>query len=108
MSDTSKLIVVPLEEATPEQREQFFDLVARQRADAELQRDHRCWFFVPSPTEWERMKKYAEPPDYDKCPKCGEGRVVVEIFRDSMGACWTLKCRRGSNGCDFSVHVSDD
>lgn len=98
-----------LEDCTTEQKAEFAKMLAEQCATADLQaKGHRCWFFIPSPTEYERMAKYSKAPDYDKCPKCKKGRVVVEIFRDNIGDWWSLKCYWGEKDCDFKETISDD
>jgi hypothetical protein len=98
-----------LENATTEQQQQFAKMLAEQCATADLQaKGHRCSFFIPSPTEYARMAKYNEPPNYDKCPKCGKGRLLVSIYRGNLGDSWTLVCSWGDRGCDFSEYVSDD
>src|SRR5687768_1087504 len=99
--DPNVLRSVPLEFATPELQKQFLDMLKNQRDMEELQKTHLCWFYVPTPTEYERMKKFTEAPNYDKCPKCGKGRVVIEIRHWSMGCSWNAVCRWGVEGCDF-------
>jgi hypothetical protein len=108
--DPRKLKAILLEEATTEQQKEFAEMLARQCAEAELRAKghHRCWFFVLSPLEYERMAKYRQPPDYDKCPKCGKGRIVVEIYNGNLGQGLTLKCYFNKDGCDFSEYISDD
>lgn len=96
-----------LETADPELKRQFLQLLKDQKDTFELQKSHRCWFFIPTPTEYEKMKQFAEPPNYDKCPKCGKGRIIVEIFRGNMGDSLFLKCKWGGDGCDFKKFVSD-
>lgn len=110
MSDDPRgLKAVLLEDVSTEEKREFAKMLAEQCATAELQaKDHRCWFFVPSEAEWERMKRFAQPPDYDRCPKCGKGRVVVEIYQCNLGALWRLTCRWSKGGCDFKESISDD
>jgi hypothetical protein len=112
MSDNpDALDKVLLEQADPELKRQFLDMLKQQKDTHELQKTHRCWFFIPSPTEWERMKRFTEAPNYDTCPKCGKGRVVVDIYRGNFGDSWHLVCRRwGDPGhkCDFKEYISDD
>lgn len=109
MSDNpNALDKVLLEQADAKTKEQFLQLLARQKDTFELQKSHRCWFFIPSLAEYERMKKFAQPPDYDKCPKCGKGRIVIEIYRGNLGDSWTMTCRWGAEGCDFKECASDD
>jgi len=94
-----------LSDATAEEQQEFARMLAKECADFDLQnKGHRCWFFVPTLTEWERMKKYAEPPHYDQCRKCQKGRLRVEVFHGNIGSSWTLKCSQ----CDFSEYISDD
>lgn len=99
---------VILQNASPELQQQFLELLKNQKDSAELQKTHRCWFFVPSPAEYEKMKRFNEGPNYDKCPKCGKGRVVVEIYRGNIGDSWHLVCKWGDQKCDFKEYVSDD
>lgn len=109
MSDNpNALDKVILEQASPELQQQFLAMLKEQKDTHELQKSHRCWFFVPSPTEYERMKKFTEAPNYDKCPKCGQGRVIIEIFRGNLGDSWNAICKWGDKGCDFKEYVSDD
>jgi hypothetical protein len=100
-----------LENADPNLKDQFLKLLKEQKDTHDLQKSHRCWFFVPSPAEYERMKRFAEGPDYDTCPKCKKGRIVVEIFRGNLGDSWHLVCKRWSDpahACDFKEYISDD
>jgi hypothetical protein len=103
----NRVIAQELKDAPTDIQKQFLDMIKEQRDTAALQRVHRCWFFVPSPTEWERLKAYAVAPDYDKCPKCKKGRLVVEVYNGNIGQGWTLVCRRDADGCDFKEYVSD-
>jgi Pyruvate/2-oxoacid:ferredoxin oxidoreductase delta subunit len=106
MSDNpNKLKAVLLENATTEQQKEFAKMLADECARADLQaKGHRCWFFVPSPTEYEKMAKYNQPPNYDKCPKCSKGRLRVEVYHGNIGSSWTIKCSQ----CDFNEYISDD
>jgi hypothetical protein len=106
MSDNpNALKAILLENATTEQQKEFAEMLASQCAIADIQaKGHRCWFFVPSATEWERMKKYSEPPNYDKCPKCNKGRLRVEVYHGNIGSSWNLVCSK----CDFKEYISDD
>lgn len=98
-----------LSDASTEQAKEFAKMLAEQCAQADLQaKGHRCWFFIPSPTEYEKMRKYTQPPTYDRCPKCNKGRLVVEIFRDSLCDSWSLVCRWGEKDCDYKEYISDD
>jgi ferredoxin-like protein FixX len=109
MSDDPRpLKAVLLEDASTPQKAEFAEMLAEACARAEARvATERPWFFVLSPTEYERMKPYALPPDYDKCPKCGTGRVVCEVYHGNIGVGLTLKCRRGGGGCDFEQYISD-
>lgn len=107
IDDPNAIDAVLLEHATPELQKQFVEMLKGLKDSHELQKTHLCWFFIPSPAEYERMRKYAEAPGYDKCPKCGKGRLVVEIYRGNIGDSWNLKCRWGKDGCDFKEYVSD-
>lgn len=98
-----------LSEASTEQQKEFAKMLAEQCAEADLQaKGHRCWFFVPSPTEYERLSKYNQPPHYDTCQKCEangkHGRLRVEVFHGNIGSSWHVVC----SGCDFKEYVSDD
>lgn len=106
----TKLESVLLKDASPELQQQFLELLKQQKDTAELQKSHLCWYFIPSATEYEKMKRFTEAPDYDKCPKCKKGRIVVEIFRDSIGDSSYLVCKWGdkNNKCDFKEYISDD
>lgn len=106
MSDNpNKLKSMLLEDATTDQQKEFAKMLAEECATADMQaKGHCCWFYVPTPTEWERMKQYSGPPDYDKCRKCNKGRIRVEVFQGNMGASWTLKC----SDCDFKEYISDE
>jgi hypothetical protein len=95
-----------LENASTEHQKQFAEMLAKQCAIHDLQATgHRCWFFIPSPTEYEKMKKYQYPNN--KCPKCkGKSNLVVEIYRGNIGDSWNVVCRE--KGCDFKEYISDD
>ena len=58
------------------------------------------------------MRRFSEPPNYDKCPKCGKGRVVVQVTNGNMGQGLELICKwsveRGGTECDFKEYISDD
>jgi hypothetical protein len=110
MSDNpNKLKAILLEAADTETQKQFAKMLAEQCAVADREaKDHYDWFFIPSPTEYERMKKYNQAPDYDKCPKCGKGRIIIEKRTWPLGDSLTLKCRWSGGGCDFSELISDD
>jgi hypothetical protein len=61
-------------------------------------------------TEWEKMKRFSEGPDYDKCPKCGKGRIIVEIYRGDLGDSWDLVCKKWgdpNHKCDFKEYIPD-
>lgn len=108
MSDNpNKLKAQLLEDTSTEDKKQFAEMLAQQCAIHNLQATgHRCWFFIPSPTEYEKMKKYQYPNE--KCPKCGKGSVLVEIYRGNVGDSWNIVCRFGEKGCDFKEYISDD
>lgn len=106
--DPKKLITVPFDEAPPDLQKQFAALLADQAATEKLQETHLCWFFVPTALEWEKMRRFSCAPDYDKCPKCRKGRVVIEIYRSNLGESWNAVCKWGADGCDFKEYVSDD
>lgn len=54
------------------------------------------------------MLRYNRPPNYDKCPKCNKGRLVVEIYRGNFGDSWHVVCKWGKEGCNFKEYISDD
>lgn len=103
-----ELTHVALSDATPEMLEQFTDLLHEQVSSEELQKHHTCWLFVPTAAEYARMSKFSTSPDYDKCPKCGRGRVVLEIHSGNIGQSLTLVCKWGDPTCGFSEYISDD
>lgn len=106
--DPRKLKAVLLSEASTEQQREFAKMLAEQCAEAERkEKGHNCWFFIPSEAEYEKMKKFAQPPNYDRCPKCGKGRIVVEVRRWNLGDSWHLVCRWSGGGCDFEEEISD-
>lgn len=104
----NELVKIPLEDASPELREQFAAMLAADRAEAALRAaGHRCWTWVPNRVEYERMAKYAD--DNDTCPKCGTGRVVLEIFKGGgFGDSYWLKCYWSKTACDFKECVNDE
>jgi len=106
MSDnTNKLKAVLLSEATTEQQKEFAKILAEQCAQADLRaKGHKCWLFIPTEKEWESMKKYSKD---DKCPKCGKGRIVLEIFKDNICQGLWLKCHFSKNGCDYKESITD-
>jgi Pyruvate/2-oxoacid:ferredoxin oxidoreductase delta subunit len=108
MSDNpNALKAVLLSEADTEQQREFAKMLAEECARADLQaKGHRCWFFVPTPTEYERLKKYNQPPNYDRCQKCGKGRLHVEVYHGNIGSSWNVVC--SNKACDFKEYVSDD
>lgn len=110
MSDNpNKLKSILLADATTKQQEEFAKMLAEQCATANREAEgHLCWFNILSPTEYEKISKYNQPPNYDKCPKCGNGRLVIEKRSWSMGVSLTLKCRWSKGGCDFSEEIGDD
>lgn len=108
MSDNpTALKNILLSEADTETQKAFAALLAEQCATHERQKTHKCSFFVPSPTEYERMKKFAVAPDYDKCPKCRKGRVLIETTSWSMGESMDAVCKWGEPGCDFKESIDD-
>jgi hypothetical protein len=101
----SDLTAIPLEEATPAQMMELVDMMAQQKADEMMRSSgHQCWMFVPSPTEWERMKQFSVD---DRCPQCGNGRVIIDIYHGSMGIGLRLVCMWSKGGCDFKQYISD-
>jgi hypothetical protein len=100
------LKAVPLEQASPELKQQFVELLAEQAEQQKLNNSgHRCWFFIPTEAEMERMKKYMGPPNYDKCPKCLKGRIIVEVSHDYIGEWKTAVCLKK---CGFQEDISDE
>ena len=107
MSDDPRILkAVLLQDATADEQEAFVKMLAEQCANADRQESHRCWTYIPSPTEYERMRKYW--PD-EKCPKCGKGRLGLEFYHGNIGESVHVKCMfGGAPGCDFKEYVSDD
>lgn len=107
MSDNpERLKAILLEQASTEQQQVFASLLAQKCAEANLRvKGHRCWLFVPTQKEYDIMSKYAVN---DTCPKCGKGRVVLEVFKGNIGDCLWLKCYWGKEGCDFNEYASED
>jgi hypothetical protein len=106
-----KLKAVLLEDVSDDDKRKFAKMLAEECATADRQaKGHKCWLYVPSVAEYERMKRYAVAPNYDKCPKCEDGRVKIELFHSSIGISMTLVCinRDRSIGCDFNEYISDD
>lgn len=111
--DPNKLKATLLEEATTEQQREFAKMLAEECARAELQaKGHRCWFFVPTPTEYEKMRKFNQPPMYDRCPKCSplpgpyRGRIKIEVYHGNIGSSWNAVCT--NKDCDFKEYISDE
>lgn len=103
----NKLKATLLSECSTKQQREFAKMLAEQCATADLQvKGHKCWFYVPSKTEWDRMKKYSEPPNYDGCPKCKKGRLRVQIEYWNMGCSWDLIC--SEKNCDFREEIGDE
>ncbi len=97
-----KLKATLLENASTEQQKEFAKLLAEQCVEEERKANgHKCWLFVPPDEALEAMKKYNHAPDWDRCPKCKKGRVVVEIRNWSMGQALYFKCHFNKNGCEF-------
>jgi hypothetical protein len=108
MSDNpNKLKATLLEDASTEDRKEFAKMLAEQCAIADAQKNHRCWTFIPSPTEYERMAKYNKPPDYDKCPQCG-GRLGLQFYHGNIGETVNIVCTPWGKGCGFKEYISDD
>ena len=82
--DPRKLKTVLLEDATTEEQRQFAELLAQQCAIADRQQTHRDWLYIPSPTEYERMRKYWGGDE--KCPKCPMRGICANRpdLRDSL------------------------
>lgn len=96
----------PLEAAGPEVKARFYALLQDQRNAEELQRTHRCYFYVPEARTWDDVGKRV---GNDDCPRCKDGRVFVEIFRDSFCDTWTFKCSKTRHGgCDYEEPVDFD
>jgi uncharacterized protein YecA (UPF0149 family) len=108
--DPNKLKAILLEEADTNTQKEFAKMLAEQCETAKREAEgHRCWMFIPSKTEYEKMSKYNQAPDYDKCPKCKSGRLVVEQRNWNMGVSLTLRCKWTQlGGCDFSEEIGDD
>ncbi len=107
MSDDPRpLKAVLLGDATTEESRKFAELLAEQCAAADRQDTYRDWLFIPSPSEYERLRKYWGGDE--KCPKCQRGRLIVEIYHGNLGDSIYVKCGWGAPGCDFKEYVSDD
>lgn len=108
MSDDPRVLKsILLEEATTEQQQEFAKMLAKQCAEAELQaKGHRCHCFIPNRKEYEIMAKYN---DDDTCPKCGSGRILLEIFHGNFGENYLLRCyfSKQPGGCDFKEEAND-
>ena len=103
-----KLKATLLEQADTESQREFARMLAEQCAEADLRaKGHRCLIFIPSPSEYERMKKYTQPPDYDRCPKCKEGRVKLLQQDESFTYGLYLVCQFSKSDCDFRELISD-
>jgi hypothetical protein len=96
-----------LEDCSTEQKVEFAKMLAKECTEENLKASgHRCYLFVPTQTEYDRMKKYAEN---DTCPKCGKGRIVLENVKSYVGDGLRLVCSPWHpGGCDFVEHISDD
>jgi hypothetical protein len=101
----SKLTAVPLEEATPGEIMELVEMMAQQKADQMVRKGgHKCWMFIPSQSEWERMKQFSVD---DRCPQCGNGRVIIDIYHGNIGICLNLVCKWSKGGCGFKQYISD-
>jgi len=107
MSNELKSIL--LEEAGTDAQKEFAKMLAEQCEIAKREAEgHRCWMFIPTPTEYEKMSKYNQVPNYDKCPKCNSGRLVLEQRNWDIGKSLTVKCRWSKSDCDFSEEIGDE
>lgn len=110
MSDIPReLKAVLLEDATTDEQRAFARLLAEECAIAETQKAHRCWTYIPSPTECERMRKYWGGDE--KCPKCKKGRLILEFYHGNIAESVFISCGDrvwGRSECDFREYVSDD
>jgi hypothetical protein len=107
MSDNpNKIVPVLLNQANPQLQQQLLQMVKEQKDTHELQKDHRCWSFVLSLAECEKLKPFQQAPDYDRCPKCKKGRVILEFYHGNIGSCINAVCRWGEKDCGFSVEIS--
>jgi hypothetical protein len=97
-----------LDKASTEQQREFAKMLAEECAIADKQHtEGKDWLFLPTPTEYEKIRPYTQPPNYDKCPKCGKGRVILEIYHGNVGDSLHLVCKWGQPDCDFKEYVSD-
>lgn len=109
MSDNpNKIIPVLLENLNDEQKVSLLEGITDACNTYNLQKNHSCWTFIPSQTEYDRMKKYREAPNYDKCPKCGKGRVILQFHHGNIGESIFLVCRWGDKECKFKEYISDE
>jgi hypothetical protein len=106
--DPRRLKATLLGEADTAQQQAFAKMLAEQCAIAESQTNGKAWLFIPTPAETDRLRRFVSPPDYDRCPKCRKGRVVLEVYHGNVGDSLHVVCRWGQAGCDFQEYVSDD
>ena len=80
MSDNpNELKKILLGDLSTEQSRELAKMIAEECAVQEIQdKGHRCWYFIPTATEYEKMTKYNE-----KCPKCND-RIYVEVFHGNF------------------------
>ncbi len=108
MSDNpNKLKAILLENADTEAQVAFAKMLAQECATFELQKTHRCWTMIPTEKEMKSMAKYNESPNYDKCPKCKDGRVGLQYYRGSLGVSTSIVCKPWGNGCGFKEDITD-
>ncbi len=103
MSGANKLKAELLENADSESQRAFAKMLAEECSKEDLRaKGHKCWTYIPDPITVDALKKYSLVSD--ACPKCGSGRLVLEIFKgDIAGDSLWIKCywSRKEGGCDF-------
>jgi hypothetical protein len=106
--DPRQLKKVLIGDATTEDKRQFAEMLANMSAVAEAQeRDGLDWLFLPTPTEYAKIEPFTRPPNYDKCPKCGKGRVILTVHHGNVGDSLHLVCKWGDKNCGFKTYISD-
>lgn len=92
------------EEQIKSLHEQLAEMLKQEYEIKELQKTHKCWLHVPSLLELEQMKEVSKN---DKCPKCGQGRLVIEIYKGNIGDNLYFVCKWGKD-CDYKKWIECD
>jgi DNA-directed RNA polymerase subunit M/transcription elongation factor TFIIS len=61
------------------------------------------WMYIPTAKACKAMLRYGED---DTCPKCGKGRMILEVVHGSLGDVHVLKCY-WSESCDYEEDITD-